>query len=169
MIILIASIIYEQKKLNRIKKEFREVTLFDDLINLGFILSDSTKKNKDNKKWLSKKDENDQFEYHCNFHLDRGKINFEIILEIKRRVISNNNNGIIYDFKLSRRYKDKSMHLAGNTFTKFYKVKKVADLPKIHEILSDFNEMIKILKKENIRTLNKFMYGFDPNEFKKEN
>jgi len=48
------------------------------------------------------------------------------------------------------------MHLAGRAFIKFYKVKKVADLPKIHEIISDFNEMIKILKKENIRTLNKF-------------
>lgn len=155
VIILIVSIVYEQKKLNRLKKEFREVTLFDDLMNFGFIPSDSTTKNNDNKKWLSKKDENDEFEYHCTFYLDRGKINFETILEIKRRVIDNN-TGLIHDFKLSRRYKEKGVHLAGRSFIKFYKVKKVADLPKTDEIISDFNEMIKILKKENIRTLNKF-------------
>ncbi|MNR12621.1 hypothetical protein D3C85_1289870 [compost metagenome] len=48
------------------------------------------------------------------------------------------------------------MHLAGRSFIKSYKVKKVADFPKTDEIISDFTEMIKILKKENIRTLNKF-------------
>ena len=155
VIILIANIIYEQKKLNRIKKEIREVTLFEDLINSGFILSESNTKNEDFKKWLSKKDENDEFEYHCSLNLDRGKINFEIILEIKRRVI-NNNNGLIHDYKLSRRYKEKGVHLAGNSFIKYYKIKKVNELPKVNEIMNDFNEMIRILKRENIRTINKF-------------
>jgi len=96
-----------KKKLNRIKKEVREATLFDDLINFGFIESDSFKRNKDNNKWFSKKDENDEFEYHCNLFLHKGKINFETTLELKRRVINNNNNGLIHDFKLSRRYKKK--------------------------------------------------------------
>jgi len=152
---LVASIIYEQKKINRVKKEIEDVTLFDGLINVGFKLSDSNKKKKNEKKWLSKKGENDEFEYHCSFYLDRHKINFEIILEIKRRVI-NNNDGIIHDIKLSRRYKEKQIHLTGNSFTKFYKIKKVSDLPKVKVIINDFEEMIKILKKENIKTLNKF-------------
>lgn len=154
-IILITSIFYDQRKLNRIKKEISEATLFDDLINSGFILSDSTNKINKTQKWLSKKEENDEFEYHCCFYIDKGKIHFEAILEIKRRVI-NNNNGIIFDFKLSRRYKEKDMNLAGRSFIKYYKVKKVTNLPKVPEIINDLNEMKKILKKENIRTLNKF-------------
>ena len=155
VIILIASIIYEHKKLNRIKKEFRKANLFEDLVNFGFILSDSSAKNKDTKKWFSKKDEKDEFEYHCSFYIDRGKVDFEIILEMKRRVV-NNNDGLIHDFKLSRRYKEKKLHLANNSFIKNYTVKTVTDLPDIKEIMSDFTDMIKILKKENIRTLNKF-------------
>ncbi|SCY20635.1 hypothetical protein [Flavobacterium caeni] len=155
VVLLISSIVYEQRKRNRIVKEINQVTLFDDLMHLGFVQSDSATKNKDSEKWFSKRDENDEFEYHCSFYLNRGKINFETILELKRRVV-NNNNGLIHDFKLSRRYKEKGFHLAGNSFIKFYKIKRVTELPTAAEIMNDFSEMVKTLKKENIRTLNKF-------------
>lgn len=155
MIFVIALLVYEQKKLNRIRKEFKEASLFTQLKDFGFVPSTSTTMEKGNMEWLSKKDENDEFEYHCTFYYIKGEINFETILELKRRVI-NNNNGFIYDFKFSRRYREKSLSLTGNSFTKYYKVKKVADLPKPNEIMRDFDEMIKILKKENIQTLNKF-------------
>lgn len=152
---MIALLVYEQKKLNRIKKEFKEASLFTELKDFGFFPSTSSTMEKDNMEYLSKKDENDEFEYHCTFYYIKGYINFEIILELKRRVIDKN-KGFLYDFQFYRRYKEKNLSLAGNYFTKFYKIKKVADLPRPNEIMRDFDEMIKILKKENIQTLNKF-------------
>jgi hypothetical protein len=153
--LLIFSIIYGQIKLNQRKRELEDITLFEDLINLGFAQTTSIKKKNDLNKWLSKKEENDEFEYHCCLYLDRNKIDFDIILELKRRVV-NYNSGFFHDIKLSRRYKEKQIYLTSNSFTKFYKIKKKSDLPKAKEVINDFNEMIKILKKENIKTLTKF-------------
>ena len=101
---------------------------------------------------MTKKDNNGEFVYHCNFRTTNGKLNLELILELKKRAL-NENSGFIHDFKLSRKYKDKRLSLNTLSFQKDYKIKKISELPTANKITNDFNEMIKILKLEKIETL----------------